>query len=174
MTLIVLHAMHYGPRPNKMKILRLAAASKPYHMTLTNPAIFPCLQYWDQHCSTLSKLPAVALLDQSSCPRGMSDADFLRVMCKLTDAEAWQIWDLHGILDRHSCNYVSRRCPKLYLRSASRVKNGIEWQLDWKLGLCRSSHHEHAWSLLNDCSDRLEQRNDFHSCSNTMAFHVTP
>jgi hypothetical protein len=67
-----------------------------------------CVQYWDQHCCTLSKLPALALLDQSSCPRGMPDAELLRIMRKLTDAEPWQIWDLHNILDRHSCNFVSR------------------------------------------------------------------
>lgn len=69
------------------------------------------LQYWDSHCSTFSKLPALALVNpSSSCPRGLSPALFLELLSRLTDLQEWQIWDLWSSLDVHACGFVSVRC----------------------------------------------------------------
>lgn len=65
------------------------------------------MQYWESHCTTLSKLPSITLLDQGSYPRGLSDSDFVRLLIKLTDLEPWQIWDLRALLDTNSCGFVS-------------------------------------------------------------------
>ncbi|KAF6264489.1 hypothetical protein COO60DRAFT_127462 [Scenedesmus sp. NREL 46B-D3] len=70
-------------------------------------------QYWDAHCSTVGKLPAIALLDQSSCPRGISDAEFLALLSRLTSLQQWQIWELRSTLDSHGCGFVG--CPEFTL-----------------------------------------------------------
>eukprot|EP00877_Chromochloris_zofingiensis_P005789 jgi/Chrzof1/15210/Cz09g31220.t1 len=70
-------------------------------------------QYWESHCTTLSKLPSITLLDQGSYPRGLSDSDFVRLLIKLTDLEPWQIWDLRALLDTNSCGFVG--CPEFTL-----------------------------------------------------------
>jgi hypothetical protein len=83
----------------------------PHNECLTASACYGAVQYWDAHCSTVSKLPAIALLDPSSCPRGISDSDFLALLSRLTSLQQWQIWDLWNTLDVHGCGFVSfHRC----------------------------------------------------------------
>jgi hypothetical protein len=79
-------------------------AAKPRRIVVSYHAY---TQYWDAHCSTISKLPAIALLDQSSCPMGISDADFLALLSRLTSLQQWQMWDLRNTLDIHCCGFVS-------------------------------------------------------------------
>jgi len=67
-------------------------------------------QYWDSHCSTFSKVPALALVNPGSCPKGLAPALFLDLLSRLTDLQQWQIWDLWSTLDVHSCGFVSNCC----------------------------------------------------------------
>jgi hypothetical protein len=81
------------------------AAAPPLHCALQH--VFVCAQYWDSHCSTFSKLPAVALLATGSCPKGLAPSLFLELLRRLTDLQEWQIWALWDTLDVHSCGFVS-------------------------------------------------------------------
>uniref|UniRef100_A0A383WNS5 EF-hand domain-containing protein n=1 Tax=Tetradesmus obliquus TaxID=3088 RepID=A0A383WNS5_TETOB len=84
-----------------------------YSRAVSSEGLLCIRKYWDTHCSTVSKLPAIALLDQSSCPRGISDTDFLALLSRLTSLQQWQIWDLWYTLDVHGCGFVG--CPEFTL-----------------------------------------------------------
>ncbi|WIA28574.1 hypothetical protein OEZ86_011114 [Tetradesmus obliquus] len=84
-----------------------------YSRAVSSEGLLCIRKYWDAHCSTVSKLPAIALLDQSSCPRGISDTDFLALLSRLTSLQQWQIWDLWYTLDVHGCGFVG--CPEFTL-----------------------------------------------------------
>lgn len=72
------------------------------------------LQYWDSHCSTFSKVPALAVLAPGSCPKGLAPALFVELLSRLTDLQQWQIWALWDTLDSNSCGFVSTG-PALYM-----------------------------------------------------------
>lgn len=71
------------------------------------------LQFWDQYRSAPPRLPAITLLDASSHPRGLSDADFVRLLRRLTLLREWQAWDVRNLLDPHCCGFVG--CKPLAL-----------------------------------------------------------
>jgi hypothetical protein len=53
-----------------------------------------------------TKLPALALLHPGACPRGLTPADFVALLSRLSDLRPWQIWELWEALDVRRCGLV--------------------------------------------------------------------
>lgn len=103
---------HEGQAAIKKVCLRSHGAACAHHLHRTHHCccvltLWFAVQFWESHATTLSKLPAIAFLDASACPRGLAGDVFAALCCRLAGWAAWQAWDVRAALDPGCCGSVS-------------------------------------------------------------------
>jgi len=114
-----------------------------HHIFLTHGSWVVPTQYWAEHTTTYGRLPAaVAVLEASACPCGLSDSDFVQILTQLSNMPEWRAWGLHGVVDSLGCGLVSlsaRGCSSQVADTSSSRRRGHDVSARHMGGHCQTA-----------------------------------